>query len=125
MANILDIQKGVSARIRLRRREAGLSQAALAERSGVSLGSIKRFEGSGEVSLASLVRIAAVLGCEADFEKLFTRRNYQPIDEVTAEGSRPKGKRMLSAVKKADEKRTQVEKIMNEFEAVVERILIG
>jgi transcriptional regulator with XRE-family HTH domain len=100
MANILDIQKGVSARIRLRRREAGLSQAALAERSGVSLGSIKRFEGAGDVSLASLVRIAAVLGCEADFEKLFTRRNYQPIDEVTVEGSRPKGKRMLPPHKK-------------------------
>jgi len=86
VANILDIKKGVAARIRLRRREAGLSQTALAERSGVSLGSIKRFEGSGEVSLASLVRIAAVLGYEADFEKLFTRRNYQSIDEVIAEG---------------------------------------
>jgi len=69
----------------MRRREAGLSQTALAERSCVSLGSIKRFEGSGEISLAALVRIAAVLGYEADFDKLFTRRNYQSIDEILAE----------------------------------------
>jgi transcriptional regulator with XRE-family HTH domain len=39
VANILDIKNGIAARIRLRRREAKLSQTALAERSGVSLGS--------------------------------------------------------------------------------------
>jgi len=34
------------------------------------------------VSFASLVRIAAVLGYEADFDAFFARRNYQSIDEV-------------------------------------------
>ena len=82
MANILDMKKALVQRVRARRREAKLSQTALAERSGVSLGSIKRFEGSGEISLASLVRIAAVLGYMADFDKLFERRNYQSLDEV-------------------------------------------
>jgi transcriptional regulator with XRE-family HTH domain len=85
MANILDIKHELALRVRARRREARISQIALAERSGVSLGSIKRFEGSGEISLASLVRIAAVLGYETDFEKLFVRKNYQSIDEVIAE----------------------------------------
>jgi transcriptional regulator with XRE-family HTH domain len=56
------------ARARVRRREGKISQAELAMRSGVSLGSIKRFEGSGEISLISLLRIAAVLGYETDFE---------------------------------------------------------
>ena len=82
MANILDTKKGLAQRVRTRRREAKLSQFALAGRSGVSLGSIKRFEGSGEISLASLVRIAAVLGYTEDFERLFERRNYQSLDEV-------------------------------------------
>ncbi|MDR2729252.1 MAG: helix-turn-helix domain-containing protein [Chitinispirillales bacterium] len=90
MANILDVKKGIAARVRMRRREAGISQTALARRSGVSLGSIKRFEGAGEISLASLVRIAAVLGYEKDFDKLFTRRNYQSIDEIIAENRNAK-----------------------------------
>jgi len=82
MANILDIKQGIIQRIRKRRREAKISQTELAERSGVSLGSVKRFEGSGEISLTSLLRIAVVLGYETDFEKLFERKNYQSLDEI-------------------------------------------
>ena len=52
MANILDIKQKLAVRVRLRRKEAKISQAELAGRSGVSLGSLKRFEGSGEISLA-------------------------------------------------------------------------
>ena len=85
MDNILDTKKGIAARVRMRRREARISQTALAQLSGVSFGSIKRFEGKGEISLASLVRIAAVLGYENDFDNLFTRKNYQSIDEIIAE----------------------------------------
>jgi len=82
IANILSIKQGISQRVRARRREAGISQSKMAQRSSVSLGSIKRFEGSGEISLASLLRIAAVLGYENDFCKLFERKNYQSIDEI-------------------------------------------
>ena len=82
MANILDIKQGLTRRIRMRRREAKISQAQLAERSGVSLGSIKRFENSGEISLSSLLRIALVFGYETDFDKLFERKNYQSLDEI-------------------------------------------
>ena len=82
MANILDTKKGLALRVRARRREAKLSQSTLAVRSGVSLGSIKRFEGSGEISLTNLLRIAAILGYTGDFNSLFERRNYQSLDEV-------------------------------------------
>jgi transcriptional regulator with XRE-family HTH domain len=82
LANILDVKKILAQRVRTRRREAKLSQSALAQKSGVSLGSIKRFEGSGEISLASLLRIAAVLGYTSDFDKLFERKNYQSLSEV-------------------------------------------
>jgi len=82
LVNILDIKQGLAKRFRARRREAKVSQNELAKRSGVSLGSVKRFEGSGEISLASLLRIAAVLGYETDFEKLFERKNYQSLDEI-------------------------------------------
>jgi len=82
MANILDIKQRLATRIKKRRKEAKITQAELAERSGVSLGSVKRFEGIGEISLINLLRIASVLGYENDFEKLFERKNYQSIDEI-------------------------------------------
>ena len=44
-----------------------LTQEGLAKRSGVSLGSIKRFESSGEISLKSLLKLAVVLECLDDF----------------------------------------------------------
>jgi len=44
-----------------------LTQEGLAKRSGVSLGSIKRFESSGEISLKSLLKLAVVIECLDDF----------------------------------------------------------
>ena len=82
MANILDVKQQLAHRTRIRRREAKISQAEMSGRSGVSLGSIKRFENSGEISLTSLLRIAVVLGYETDFDRLFERKNYQSLDEI-------------------------------------------
>jgi transcriptional regulator with XRE-family HTH domain len=82
---MLSIKLDLAGRVRARRREGKLSQAALAEKSGVSLGSVKRFERTGEISLSSLLRIAFVLGYEDDFRQLFARKNYQSIDEIINE----------------------------------------
>ncbi|MDR1579508.1 MAG: helix-turn-helix domain-containing protein [Synergistaceae bacterium] len=82
---MLSIKQKLAGRARARRKEGKLSQSVLAERSGVSLGSIKRFELSGEISLSSLLRIAFVLGFEDDFEQLFARKNYQSLDDVINE----------------------------------------
>ena len=48
-----------------------LTQQGLASRSGVSLGSIKRFEKAGEVSLKSLLHIALALHRLEDFNGIF------------------------------------------------------
>jgi len=88
MANIVAIQKNLAGRVRARRKEGKISQAEMAKRSGVSYASIRRFENTGDISLASLARIAAVLGYEADFDNLFTRKNYQSIDEIIKENQR-------------------------------------
>ncbi|MFT5736049.1 MAG: transcriptional regulator with XRE-family HTH domain [Maribacter sp.] len=52
------------------RKQKGLTQNELAERSGVSLGSLKRFETNGKVSLESLLKLVFVLGRLPDFEKV-------------------------------------------------------
>lgn len=85
MDNILSIKQNLAKRVRARRKEGKLSQAVLAGKSAVSLGSVKRFECTGEISLSSLLRIAAVLGYESDFNELFSRKNYQSLDEVLNE----------------------------------------
>lgn len=66
----------------------GFTQAQLASRTGVSLGSLRRFEQTGQISLESLVRIARGLGCEDDFDALFSAPAYRSIDEVIAETER-------------------------------------
>ena len=82
MANIISIKQDLISRLRLRRKEAKISQFDLAEKAGVSLGSLKRFENKGEIALSSLLKIAFALGYEEDFNKLFERKNYQSLDEV-------------------------------------------
>ena len=52
------------------------------KKSGVSLGSIKRFESKYEISLNSFIKILIALNLEQDLENLFTQRSYNSIDEV-------------------------------------------
>ena len=59
------------ARVKKKRKAVKISQKALAEQSGVSYASIRRFESTGEISLVSLLKIAHALQCLKDFEELF------------------------------------------------------
>ncbi|MBT1171084.1 helix-turn-helix transcriptional regulator [Bifidobacterium sp. SO4] len=79
-----DVMTNVAERMVKRRKEHGMTQATLAEKSGVSLGSIRRFEQSHEISFGSLVNIAFALHCEQDFDALFAQPYYATIDAVTA-----------------------------------------
>ena len=81
-----EINKNIASRMSKRRKEKKITQVQLAKYSDVSLGSIKRFERSGEISLSSLIKIAFVLGCEDDFDGLFAKRGYTSIEEVLNEG---------------------------------------
>lgn len=70
-------------RERQSRKALGLSQEALAERADVSLGSLKRFERTGQISLESLLKLAFALGCLDEFEILFSPRDEPgSLDEI-------------------------------------------
>ena len=77
-----EIQQEIAANAKKQRKAAKLTQKQLALKSGVSLGSLKRFEASGAISLASLLKIAFALGCEKDFEELFKSYQYHSIQEI-------------------------------------------
>ena len=69
-------------RIKLLRKQKKYSQQELAERSSVSLGSYKRFEKSGQISLESLLRIAFILDRLDEFEKIFVPNNLIEIEKL-------------------------------------------
>ena len=70
--------------VRLRKRKK-ITQKQLAARSGVSLGSLKRCEQSGEISLQSLTKIAIALDVENELEGLFDNVPFASIEEVINE----------------------------------------
>ena len=70
--------------VRLRKRKK-ITQKQLAVRSGVSLGSLKRFEQSGEISLQSLTKIAIALDVENELEDLFNNVPFASVEEVINE----------------------------------------
>ena len=77
-----EIDRDIAGRIRSIRRRRKISQKRLSEKSGVSLGSVKRFESSGEISLLSLLKIATVLDCADGFEALFAEQEIRSIQEI-------------------------------------------
>ena len=78
------IAQELSERVRRRRKEKGFTQAQLAERSGMSLASYKRFEQQHEIAFDSLIKIAIALGLENDFDKLFATPQFSSIEELIA-----------------------------------------
>jgi transcriptional regulator with XRE-family HTH domain len=55
-----------------------LTQEELAARSGVTLGSLKRFERQGLIALDSLLNLALVLNCLDDFDRLAAESQPTP-----------------------------------------------
>ena len=76
--SLQDIRLAIAARAKGRRLDLNLSQVGLAGRSGVSTGSLKRFEKTGRVSLESLLKIALVLEALDEFGTLFQTRVQAP-----------------------------------------------
>lgn len=77
------IRLGIANRLRQTRIALKLSQEALSQVSGVSLGSLRRFEVTGEISLKHLVSLAITLDRAEDFEGLFARPGL--LDALAAE----------------------------------------
>ena len=80
-----EINKRIAERVRLVRKRRKLSQERLSEKSGVSLGSVKRFERSGEISLISLTKIAIALDLEQGLKDLFKDVPLLTLEEIDDE----------------------------------------
>ena len=87
----------IAGRFKARRLAMNLTQEGVATRSGVSWGSLKRFERTGLIALDSLLRIALVLDCLGDFDKVVADTSpvtaAKSLDEILSEPkTRKKGR---------------------------------
>ena len=80
-----ELDQKLAQRVQNIRKRRSISQEKLASMSGMSYGSIKRFETSGQISLISLTKIAMALDIADDIRNLFTTVPYRDIQEVINE----------------------------------------
>ena len=80
----LEVMENLKTNFRKRRKALGYTQEELAIRSGVSLGSLKRFERIGQISLESLLKLAFVLECMEEFGSLCGEKEekFESIEEI-------------------------------------------
>ena len=82
-AEELDLK--LAQRVRNIRKRRSISQEKLASMSGVSYGSVKRFESTGQISLLSLTKIAMALDIADQLRNIFSQVPYRDIKEVINE----------------------------------------
>jgi len=88
----------IAGRFKERRLALNLTQEGVAARSGVSWSSLKRFERTGLIALDSLLRVALVLDCLGDFDRLASDTSSmgsgKSLDDILSEPKTRKKGRM-------------------------------
>ena len=85
-----DIASELAARLKSHRLTQNLTLEGLARRSGVALGTLKKFERTGRISLVSFIRLVITLKDEAALENLLIEKKFETFDEVLQTGKQPK-----------------------------------
>lgn len=81
-------------RVKELRLSQNLSQKTLADRSGVSYGTIKRFEQTGKISLESLLKLSLILGVLDEVSSLFiTKQKPKSMKELLSSNKRKRGRK--------------------------------
>ncbi len=91
-----EMQKAIAQQLRRLRLKMNLSQQTLSEKSGVSYGSLKKFEQTGQISLESLLKLALILGSMDDFKALFAPQSPEKalsLDELIENEKRKRGRK--------------------------------
>ena len=88
-------QRTIVDNLRGRRLQLELTQEGLAERSGVPLATLRKFEQQGVISFESFLKLLMVLGMLDDMVKAteISQTPFASIDDVIARNVTPKRKR--------------------------------
>ena len=80
-----ELDRKLAMRVRNIRKRRSISQQKLSDISGVSYGSVNRFETTGQISLLALTKIAIALDIADELRNIFTQVPYRNIEEVINE----------------------------------------
>lgn len=80
--NAADIAKTLAEDFRKRRVEKNMTRQQLAEKSGVAVSNIVRFEQKGLISLNNLIGIAMTMGYTSEVKNLFAEPKYSTMEEL-------------------------------------------
>ena len=79
-----EIATDLAKRAKGRRLSLNLTLEGLAKRSGVALGTLKKFERTGQISLISFIRLTVALKDDAALERLLLEPEYDSLEDVLA-----------------------------------------
>lgn len=85
LLSLNDTALRIAAQVQRKRLSTNWTQQTLADRSGVSLGVLKKFERTGKISLISLLKLAQALGELESFAQLFPDKplpQYPSLDAM-------------------------------------------
>lgn len=83
-----EIRRELGARLKAQRLAQSFAQEELAVRAGVSIGTVKNLENTGQASLESVLRIALALGLADHFQALFALQVKSIVQMEQAEKSK-------------------------------------
>ena len=81
--NADDIAKAIADDFRKRRIEKNLTREQVAEKSGVAIANIVRFEQKGLISLKNLIGIAMAMEYTTEVKSIFAEPKYSTMEELT------------------------------------------
>lgn len=87
LASTAEILRALGSRLRIQRLAQGLPQRELAQMAGLSLGALRKLEGSGQSSLETLIRVTQALGLAGELEDLFVLRRQSIAQMAQAESA--------------------------------------
>lgn len=90
-----EILQALGHRVRAQRLAQGLPQRELAQMAGLSLGALRKLEGSGQCSLETLVRAVQALGLADELEALFAlkRQSIAQMEQAEVASQRQRAPR--------------------------------
>ena len=81
--NADDIAKAIADDFRKRRIEKNLTREQVAEKTGVAIANIVRFEQKGLISLKNLIGIAMAMEYTSEVKSIFAEPKYSTMEELT------------------------------------------
>jgi len=85
-----DIATQLAVRLKSRRLTQNLTLEGLAGRSGVALGTLKKFERTGQIALVSFIRLVVALKDEAALENVLLEQKFETLDDILQSEKKPK-----------------------------------